>query len=190
MGTCNPSKNFSLSCNIHYPFRLADDFPKVICEESLPVAFGDYSSSSQFYVFVGVLTFLLSFGMILLYTLFVEYYSANDNIRKADFIGSIVVTILWFIASIVWADGVEQLKRYSGGQVWLHEIDKFCSQRNCTVASSATYAGLNISLVFGFANVGLWAASLWFLWKETPWFRGTSDPLQSTGLPGAEGGTL
>ncbi|CAH8559024.1 unnamed protein product [Schistosoma mattheei] len=29
--------------------------------------------------------------------------------------------------------------------------------------------GLNVSLIFGFTNVALWAAGLWFIWKETPW---------------------
>ncbi|RTG85337.1 uncharacterized protein DC041_0002612 [Schistosoma bovis] len=23
--------------------------------------------------------------------------------------------------------------------------------------------------IFGFTNVALWAAGLWFIWKETPW---------------------
>ncbi|VDK34445.1 unnamed protein product [Taenia asiatica] len=51
-------------------------------------------------------------------------------------------------------------------------------------------SGLHIK-VFGFSNVALWAASLWFLWKETPWFRGESGPMQQDPvLPEVDGAPL
>ena len=36
--------------------------------------------------------------------------------------------------------------------------------------SSGQFGGLVISILFGFINFILWAANLWFLYKETTWF--------------------
>ncbi|VDM02715.1 unnamed protein product [Schistocephalus solidus] len=151
--------------------------------------FGDYAASAQFFVFVGVISFLYCVAMLLLYTVLRNHYDSDDRIKKADFLSSSFVVLLWFLASIVWASGVDQLKRYTSEQVLQKEL---CGEANdCHVETLQTYAGLNISLVFGFANIALWASSLWFLWKETPWFQGNSnDLLEDSAVPAVDGAPL
>uniref|UniRef100_A0A5K3EMC4 MARVEL domain-containing protein n=1 Tax=Mesocestoides corti TaxID=53468 RepID=A0A5K3EMC4_MESCO len=124
---------------------------------------------------------------VALYTIFVERYESIVIFRKADFGLSAFIVLLWFVASAVWARGVDQLKRYTSEEAIKEEI---CKNFNCTVVAPQGYAGLNISLVFGFSNVALWAAALWFLWKETPWFRGESDPMRDAVLPPVDGAPL
>uniref|UniRef100_A0A0R3X954 MARVEL domain-containing protein n=1 Tax=Hydatigena taeniaeformis TaxID=6205 RepID=A0A0R3X954_HYDTA len=137
--------------------------------------YGDFSSGAQFYVFTGVMASLYCIGILVLYTVFIDKYGSNVLYRKADFVLSIFIVILWFIAATVWARHVDHLKRYTSEEVIKREL---CTQENCQIEAPQGYAGLNISLVFGFSNVALWAASLWFLWKETPWFRNASDRVQ------------
>ncbi|KAL5112182.1 hypothetical protein TcWFU_005603 [Taenia crassiceps] len=68
---------------------------------------------------------------------------------------------------------------------------EICQHTACEIGAPQGYAGLNISLVFGFSNVALWAASLWFLWKETPWFRSESVSMrQDSVLPEVDGAPL
>ncbi|KAL7062227.1 hypothetical protein AAHC03_0479 [Spirometra sp. Aus1] len=112
--------------------------------------------------------------MLLLYTVLRNHYDSSDQIKKADFLSSSFVVLLWFLASVVWASG------------------EFCEGLpSCHVETLQTYAGLNISLVFGFANIALWASSLWFLWKETPWHQGNgSDLLEDSALPAVDGAPL
>ncbi|BHF60851.1 cellular calcium ion homeostasis [Sparganum proliferum] len=111
------------------------------------------------------------------------------RILQLDFLSSSFVVLLWFLASVVWASGVDQLKRYTSEHVLSKE---FCEGLpSCHVETLQTYAGLNISLVFGFANIALWASSLWFLWKETPWHQGNgSDLLEDSALPAVDGAPL
>lgn len=44
--------------------------------------FGNYQSSAQFYVFVGVICMLYCTAALVLYTLFNEAYRSNDRIPK------------------------------------------------------------------------------------------------------------
>lgn len=43
---------------------------------------GDYSSSAQFFVFVGVIGFLISLAYIIIYTLFDDFYMSSDFMPK------------------------------------------------------------------------------------------------------------
>nr|CUU00348.1 hypothetical transcript [Hymenolepis microstoma] len=99
-----------------------------------------------------------------------------------------VIVVLWFIASVAWASGVDKLKRYTSESDIKLMIN---GSDHCVVDAPHGYAGLNISLLFGFSNVALWGAALWFLWKETPWFSGEADALrQINSIPEPDGSTL
>ncbi len=47
-------------------------------EQKPAYLFGDYSSSSQFFVFVGVMAFLFSLASIIVYAFYDEMYMATD----------------------------------------------------------------------------------------------------------------
>ncbi|KAM3175777.1 hypothetical protein ACTXT7_007860 [Hymenolepis weldensis] len=157
------------------------------CEPARPL-YGNFSSGAQFYVFIGVIVFLYCIGALLLYTVFISKYESNVLFRKVDFGLSAFIVVLWFIASVAWASGVDKLKRYTSESDVKVEIQ---GSDKCIVDAPQSYAGLNISLLFGFSNVALWGAALWFLWKETPWFRGEADPMrQNDPVPEVDGSTL
>ena len=45
---------------------------------------------------------------------------------------------------------------------------------------------LYILQIFGFLNMGVWAANLWFLFKETKWFKMRQAPTQQPTSPSQE----
>ncbi|CAH8579701.1 unnamed protein product [Schistosoma guineensis] len=139
--------------------------PRCIAMESKHM-YGNFASAAQFYVFVGVLTMLFCVAMGVYYVYFHDRYFTDSRFSKYEFIFSTVIVLLWFIASCAWADNVNQFKTYTSASRICNEVGP---NVHCEAEEQATYGGLNVSLIFGFTNVALWAAGLWFIWKETPW---------------------
>ncbi|XP_018652234.1 putative synaptophysin/synaptoporin [Schistosoma mansoni] len=149
-----------------YPFNIDSIvLPQCNAAESKHM-YGNFAAAAQFYVFVGVLTMLFCVAMGVYYVYFHDRYFADSRFSKYEFIFSIVIVLLWFIASCAWADNVNQFKKYT-------LVSRICNEvkpnMHCEATEQATYGGLNASLIFGFTNVALWVAGLWFIWKETPW---------------------
>lgn len=84
-----------------------------------------------------------------------------------DFILTAVLAIFWLAGSIAWSNGTSGLKTVT---------DAVAIQAQCGGASklsvfTSSFSRLNISLLFGYLNFFLWASDLWFLYKETHWFK-------------------
>lgn len=78
-----------------------------------------------------------------------------------------VLAIFWLAGSIAWSNGTSALKTVT---------DALAIQAQCGGASklsvfTSSFSRLNISLLFGYLNFFLWASDLWFLYKETHWFK-------------------
>ena len=179
--TTKPPQKYEYS--VGYPFKLDETVIEVkTCNETdiLQVKpYGNFSSASQFYVFVGVMAFLFGLASLVLYLFFDEKYRQFDLIPLADFVIAALFVFLWLISSSVWAQGVADLKYYSNPYDLIMEnpvLKPFCDPEGvvCTVDSRAPYASLNVSLILGFLNMVVWFGNLWFLWKETTWFKSRS----------------
>ncbi|CAH8518829.1 unnamed protein product [Schistosoma turkestanicum] len=156
----------SWSANFSYPFSIDSIvLPQCNTMDSKHL-YGNFASAAQFYVFVGVITMLFCVAISVYYVYFHDRYLTDSQFSKYEFIVSIVIVLLWFIASCAWADNVNQFKTYTS-------VSRICNELGpkvpCEAIQQATYGGLNVSLIFGFTNVALWAVGLWFIWKETPW---------------------
>ncbi|KAA3682368.1 uncharacterized protein DEA37_0006188 [Paragonimus westermani] len=44
--------------------------------------------------------------------------------------------------------------------------------------------------IFGFANIALWASSLWFIWKETSWSKRNDSLVETSNVSGADGSSI
>ncbi|CAL8072419.1 unnamed protein product [Calicophoron daubneyi] len=193
--TIRPNYTFS------YPFRINENLlpicPKSTNQTSTSEephysgknSYGDFSTSSQFFVFTGVLVFLYCIVAVILYIVYSDEYVNNDRPSKADFILSILLTVLWFIASSAWADGVQQFKGYTAPERIFNEM-KDWEKHDLHVSVRPTYGGLNASLIFGFTNILLWAASLWFIWKETSWARQNDSLIDPGSVSAADGSPM
>lgn len=183
--------------NLHfgYTYRLEDTFhPTPFCESTKKLhpnetgeirLYGNYSSSAQFYVFIGVMAFLYSLAAVVLYVIWDDRYQQNENLPIIDFVTTIVFAVLWLIASSAWADAVNKIKHYTDPSDVLYDpihVVKECQKEynyanvTCDVTKQGNFASLNVSIIFGFLNMLIWTGNLWFLYKETKWFKPTSVP--------------
>lgn len=81
-----------------------------------------------------------------------------------DFILTTVLAVFWLSSSAAWANGASALKTVTDANA----ISALCGH---ILVHTTSFSSLNISLLFGFLNFFLWASDLWFLYKETYWFK-------------------
>lgn len=75
-----------------------------------------------------------------------------------------ILAVFWFAAAVAWSNGASGLKTVT---------DPIELKRHCPAFSiwTSSFSGLNISLLIGYLNFFLWGSDLWFLYKETHWFK-------------------
>jgi hypothetical protein len=153
---------------------------------------GDFSSDAQFFVFTGVISFLSTMAILAVYVFFSSVYAGED--KKApmiDFCFTVVMAVFWLSASAAWANGLIAMKSVMAGDWIFTDKNSACfktaenrpfntSVASCSVDYMGSYSGANVSVIFGFLNFFLWAANLWFLYKETTWFSGRAAQQQQT----------
>ncbi|ESO08212.1 hypothetical protein HELRODRAFT_190941 [Helobdella robusta] len=172
--------NLQASSVFHLPLCPKANESDVVTQGS---CYGDFSGRSQLFVFVGVSAFLYSLFMVTFYILADDKYHQIAVIPNIDFIMTVIFTIAWFVFSSAWADGVVKIKHYTDPNSLFLE-NSFnkenlpeCLPENKLVSCQAdpdhtgNYKNLNISIVFGFLCFGVWLGNLWFLYKETKWYK-------------------
>ncbi|XP_025106206.1 LOW QUALITY PROTEIN: synaptoporin-like [Pomacea canaliculata] len=135
--------------------------------------------AAEFYVFVGVIVMLYSLAALVIYIFFDELYRKNNRLIIVDFVVSVVLALLWLISSSAWASGLSHVKEYtdpSEGGIYSPRFPECSVKDSCSTENVGNYGSLNASIIFGFLNMMVWLGNLWFLYKETPWFKIQSKP--------------
>ncbi|XP_021930417.1 synaptophysin-like protein 2 isoform X3 [Zootermopsis nevadensis] len=151
-----------------YPFRL-DHVQRTVdfCNKTESFhLIGDFSSDAQFFVATGVLSFLYCIGIIFVYVMFDAMYQSNGLLPLADFFLTVTLAVFWLSGSAAWANGLNGLKGTTHNIINTKQCHEVCKS-----LSFASVSELTISVILGFLNFFLWASDLWFLYKETPWFK-------------------
>jgi len=188
-----------VSINLYYPYRLTESIsvPKNACETDSTAVHAAIGSegSSQFFVFVGVWSFLTCLATLVLYVVFDEMSQVVHWIPQVDLIHSAVIVFGWLVGSSAWAQGLTDIKSESNLDSWMKRqpnciniVDK--QEKECAIVNGIDYATLNVSVIFGFLCMAVWFGNLWFLFKETKWFRARQEQQQqnpSGGGPVAPG---
>nr|CAD7398605.1 unnamed protein product [Timema poppensis] len=176
--TCGPSESSEVGVNLEYsyPFRLDHVQQQKKCSTNVsdPEAFtlhtfhlvGDFSSDAQFFVATGVLSLIYSFLIGIVYVLFDAKYQSNELLPLTDFILTVTLSVFWLSGSAAWANGLTGLKGTTSSIISSKQCLDICKS-----AKVGSVSGLNISIMLGFLNFFLWASDLWFLYKETSWFK-------------------
>ncbi|GAU93413.1 hypothetical protein RvY_05360 [Ramazzottius varieornatus] len=196
---CNDTKDITehtQTYNFSYPFDLEDYDVRVhpcsLTNNELEPLGGSHRSSAQFFVAVGVLTFLYCLGALLLYIFLDKLYRTRENIPLADFILTIMFAFFWLVASSAWAHGVTGVKAATDPNYVVSRLADRGSDKvgctSCQPGSYPNYANLNISVIFGFLNFFIWAGNVWFLYKETPWYK-ASHPTETVASSSLGAGT-
>ncbi|XP_076043994.1 synaptophysin-like isoform X2 [Oratosquilla oratoria] len=174
--------NSPVKAEIHYNFQL-DEIIFKPCHDgnksdfSLP---GDFSSDSGFFVAVGVLAFLYALAALGLYVFLGPLYENDAKFPVMDCCAHIIFAIFWLAGSSAWANSLNGLKTAVTIDSVIEQNDS-CHDHPCTLTDTPNFAKLNISIILGFLNVFLWGSNLWFLYKETPFFKKEQQEQQPEG---------
>jgi hypothetical protein len=129
-------------------------------------------SSAQFFVFVGVMSFLYSIAFTIIYIFFRHKYNNIVYFSLIDFGCTLIFAIFWFAGSIAWAKAVSDIQTYTNPDNYIASIPATCpGQDQCYPVYYPTYANIIVSCILGFGNLVLWVGDVWFVLKETSWYK-------------------
>ena len=127
------------------------------------------------------------------------YTDEQKSYPKIDFFVTALLGFFWLAGSSAWANGLSGMKTVADPDNWIFtsqfENAAICYKTTngnylypkigeCHTIERGHFGGANVSVLFGFLNCFLWISNLWFLYKETSWFKGNQD---QTNLPNVEG---
>ncbi|KAJ8411971.1 hypothetical protein AAFF_G00142380 [Aldrovandia affinis] len=166
--------SLNIEVEFEYPFRLHQVyFDAPTCKGESPerlFLLGDYSSSAEFFVTIGVFSFLYSMAALAVYVFCLEKYRENNKGAQIDFGITCVFTFMWLVSAAAWAKGLSDVKTATDPEQVISLISACKQEENrCREIHDPVVSGLNTSVVFGFLNLILWGGNLWFVFKETGW---------------------
>ncbi|XP_051976799.1 synaptophysin-like protein 1 [Xyrauchen texanus] len=173
---CDGGGNETLSATFNYPFRLNQvllvENNTTLCNRTVSETHlvGDSSSSVEFFVAVAVLAFLYAMVALLVYLGYMHVYRDSDFGPMLDFVVTAAFALLWLVCSSAWARGLQAMKDATS-TAGIDLTLALCKERDvkCEVTEYASMRSLNISVVFGYVNLIIWAGNAWFVYKETRW---------------------
>nr|XP_039255458.1 synaptophysin-like protein 2 [Styela clava] len=204
-GGYNSQMELSLKCTgaeevkifhlpVSYPFNFESEEVTVwTCNKTsyVPVKTtleGDFSPTSQWFMFVGVMAFLICLAGVVFYVAFETNIRAkNENlVTVGDLAVTVLWTFLWLTAAASWAWGVNQVKAYGGKAISQAPMKDECAENQCSYLSDPDYGPLNASVAFAFLSVLVWAGNVWFVYKETPYHDDQATLTPNEGVPSQE----
>uniref|UniRef100_A0A3P8WM16 Synaptophysin n=2 Tax=Cynoglossus semilaevis TaxID=244447 RepID=A0A3P8WM16_CYNSE len=188
--------DLSIEVEFEYPFRLHQVyFDAPTCKngniERLFLV-GDYSSSAEFFVTIGVFAFLYSMAALSVYIFVFDKYKENNKGPMIDLGVTGVFAFMWLVSSAAWAKGLSDVKTATDPDKVVTLIAACDAEENrCREVHDPVMSGLNTSVAFGFINLVLWTGNLWFVFKETgiiaPFMRPPPPPQEKPAAPDAYG---
>ena len=140
-----------------------------------------FQSESQFYVFVGVMSFLYTLAVIICYAFYKKFEKMSDYFAiyftKVDFISTVVLTFFWFLSTTLWSAGFSALRNDLNppsdyisliARIRIELGDpKVCENFACLTTDS--WSKLYGSVVFGYLCIFLYGVNCWYCFKDTEW---------------------
>ncbi|CAF0721833.1 unnamed protein product [Brachionus calyciflorus] len=137
-------------------------------------------SSAQFFVFTGVTAFLYSIAFIIIYVFFRHKYNNLVFFPLADFAATCLFTLFWFAGSIAWSKAVGDIQNFTDPVKVIETMKTLCPEQSCKAVKYPNYANIIVSCILGFGNLILWAGDVWFVLKETNWYK-TREEMRQQG---------
>ncbi|XP_054457721.1 synaptophysin-like, partial [Anoplopoma fimbria] len=187
--------DLNIEVEFEYPFRLHQVvFDAPTCRggnKDQVFLVGDYSSSAEFFVTIGVFAFLYATAALSVYVFFYDKYKENNKGPLIDLAVTAVFSFMWLVSSAAWAKGLSDVKTATNPDKVVTLILACEDEENhCREIHDPVMSGLNTSVAFGFINLILWSGNLWFVFKETgiiaPFMR-APPPQEKAAAPDAYG---
>uniref|UniRef100_A0A3Q1GKQ8 Synaptoporin b n=1 Tax=Acanthochromis polyacanthus TaxID=80966 RepID=A0A3Q1GKQ8_9TELE len=168
--------NLSINIDFGYPFRLHQvHFKAPLCgvkRGEILFLDGNFSSAAQFFVTVGVFAFLYSLLATIVYVFYQNKYLKHNRGPLVDFVVTVIFSFMWLVSSCCWAKALSDIKSATNPTQVLLLMSACRAQENkCSVTEEPLWSRLNTAAVFGFVNVVLWVGNIWFVFKETGWYK-------------------
>lgn len=184
---CQSAEPKEITAHFNYPFRMAQHSFKVPdCKgngtETDYYLIGNFSSSAEFFVCIGVFCFLYSTAMLILYLGYQHVYRESSRAPVVDLLLTALLAFLWLTAASAWAKGLTDVKTSTSPEVLQHLLEACKDHKNkCTTGAVPHMGRLNASVIFGFLNLILWGGNCWFIYKETPFHKEANPPADVEG---------
>jgi len=176
---CEVNSPSHVRFTIDYPFDLSSLSQTVSCkalnQTNIAISLkNNFSSEAEFLFTICWASILFVIIIIFVYIKFREEYESSGNLALVDFIVSVILAVLWVACLGAWGYGQSQLKQLTHPDFLKTDL-YFCQPKfehyiNCITITRGSVFGLTSSLILSFLDFFLWAAGLWFLYKETPWY--------------------
>ncbi|KAA0714032.1 Synaptophysin-like protein 1 [Triplophysa tibetana] len=173
---CKDKGRHEVLVSFNYPFRLnTQSYEVPTCKvndtnSDTKYLIGNYSSSAEFFVAVGVLAFLYCTATLVLYLGYQHLYRESPRGPIVDLLITGVFVFLWLVSSSAWGKGLTDVKHATSPNT-LVSITEVCKTNGCTAGHVPLMGRLHSSVIFGFLNLILWGGNCWFIYKETPFHK-------------------
>ncbi|NXE96703.1 SYPL2 protein, partial [Menura novaehollandiae] len=109
---------------------------------------GDFSAPAEFFVTLGVFSFLYSMAALVLYLRFHSLYAENTKLPFVDFCVTVCFAFFWLVAAAAWGKGLSDVKAATRPATLITSMG-VCQDDGVTCSAGTTPAmGLaNISVV-------------------------------------------
>nr|XP_028589715.1 synaptophysin-like protein 2 isoform X2 [Podarcis muralis] len=157
------------------PFDMPDCIEGSAAKRTLHLL-GDFSAPAEFFVTLGVFSFLYTMAALAVYLRFHSLYKENKKLPFADFCVTVSFTFFWLVAFSAWGKGLSDVKGATRPSSLIAAMS-VCQLKTavCNAGATPSMGLANISVLFGFVNFILWAGNCWFVFKETPWHAQTTN---------------
>ncbi|KAI1893174.1 hypothetical protein AGOR_G00141190 [Albula goreensis] len=180
---CHGSTTTQVTAYFAYPFRLpSTPYQVPTCKPNDTSSVdtyltGDFSSSAEFFVCIGVFGFLYCTATLVIYLGYQHLYRENSRGPVADLLLTGAFAFLWLVSSSAWGKGLTDVKWATSPSTLVTLIETCKDTANTCTSGAVPFMGrLNASVIFGFLNLILWGGNCWFIFKETPFHKPANPP--------------
>uniref|UniRef100_A0A673XMJ5 Synaptoporin b n=1 Tax=Salmo trutta TaxID=8032 RepID=A0A673XMJ5_SALTR len=186
--------NLSITINFAYPFRLQQVHSSPRCVSGNRQGdhlHGRRTTPPQLssLLTVAVVAFLYSLLATVVYIYYQNKYREGNRGPLVDFVVTVLFAFMWLVSSCAWAKALSDVKSATDPTQVLLLISACRRPANrCSASHHPVWSELNTSVAFGFVNFILWAGNIWFVFKETGWYKtGQRYPMRSASERRANG---